>query len=115
MTEPMGWLDHVWMGVILLGLAAATFVTRTSFLIAGSRIRLHPRVESALRYAPVCTLAALVVPEILLHGGATYDLSWSNPRLIGAAGAAVWLLFSRNIVGCMAAGMLAFTLARLLL
>lgn len=111
----MSFVDHLWMGVILLGLAAATFVTRTSFLIAGSRIKLRPRVESALRYAPVCTLAALVVPEILLHGGATYDFSLLNPRLIGAAGAAVWLLFSRNIVGCMAAGMLAFTLARIFL
>jgi branched-subunit amino acid transport protein len=111
----MSWLDHVWMGVVLVGLAAATFLTRTSFLLAGPRFKLHPRVESALRYAPVCTLAAIVVPEILLHGGATYDFSPLNPRLIGAAGAALWLVFSRNIVGCMAAGMLAFTLARLLL
>jgi branched-subunit amino acid transport protein len=61
----------------------------------------------------VCTLAAIVVPEILLHGGSTVDLSLVNPRLIGIAGAAVWLVFSRNIVGCMAAGMLAFTAARL--
>ena len=30
-------------------------------------------------------------------------------------GAALWLCFSRNIVGCMAAGMLAFSLARILL
>jgi branched-subunit amino acid transport protein len=111
----MTWLDHLWMAVILLGLAAATFVTRTSFLLAGSRIRLHPRAEAALRYAPVCTLAAIVVPEILLHGGQSVDFSLLNPRLIGAAGAAVWLLFSRNIVGCMATGMLAFTLARVLL
>jgi branched-subunit amino acid transport protein len=111
----MSWLDHVWMGVVLVGLAAATFLTRTSFLLAGSRFKLHPRVESALRYAPVCTLAAIVVPEILLHGGQSYDLSPFNPRLIGAVGAALWLVFSRNIVGCMAAGMLAFTLARLLL
>ena len=111
----MSWLDHAWLGVILIGLALATFLTRTSFLLAGSRIRLHPRAEAALRYAPVCTLAAIVTPEILLHGGEAVDLSLLNPRLIGAAGAAVWLVFSRNIVGCMAAGMLAFSLARVLL
>jgi branched-subunit amino acid transport protein len=111
----MSWLDHLWMAAILLGLAAATFVTRTSFLLAGSRIKLHPRAEAALRYAPVCTLAAIVVPEILLHGGQSVDVSLFNPRLIGATGAAVWLIFSRNIVGCMAAGMLAFSLARILI
>jgi branched-subunit amino acid transport protein len=111
----MSWLDHLWMGAVLLGLAAATFVTRTSFLVAGARIRLHPRVEAALRFAPVCTLAAIVVPEVLLHGGSDIDVSPLNPRLIGVAGAALWLCFSRNIVGCMAAGMLAFSLARVLL
>jgi branched-subunit amino acid transport protein len=111
----MNWLDDLWMAVILLGLASATFVTRTSFLLARSRIKLHPRAEAALRYAPVCTLAAIVVPEILLHGGPSVDFSLLNPRLIGAAGAAVWLIFSRNIVGCMATGMFAFSLARILL
>jgi branched-subunit amino acid transport protein len=111
----MSGLDHLWMGLILLGLAAATFVTRTSFLLAGSRIKLHPRAESALRFAPVCTLAAIVVPEVLLHGQTSIDVSLVNPRLIGVAGAALWLCFSRNIVGCMAAGMLAFSLARILL
>ena len=111
----MNWLDHVWLGVVMVGLSLATLFTRTSFLLAGSRIKLHPRAEAALRYAPVCTLAAIVVPEILLHGGESLDISLLNPRLIGAAGAAVWLIFSRNIVGCMAAGMLAFTLARVFL
>jgi branched-subunit amino acid transport protein len=111
----MNWLDHLWMAAVLSGLAAATFVTRTSFLLAGSRIKLHPRAESALRFAPVCTLAAIVVPEVLLHGGSSIDLSLLNPRLIGVAGAVLWLCFSRNIVGCMAAGMLSFSLARILL
>lgn len=111
----MTWLDHLWMAVVLLGLAAATFVTRTSFLIAGSRIRLHARAEAALRFAPVCTLAAIVVPEVLLHGGQSVDLSLLNPRLIGAAAAALWLCFSRHIVGCMAVGMAAYTLARVYL
>ena len=111
----MTWLDHLWMGAILLGLSAATLVTRTSFLVAGSRIRLHPRAEAALRFAPVCTLAAIVVPEVLLHGGPSIDLSLVNPRLIGAAAAALWLCFSRHIVGCMAIGMAAYTLARVYL
>jgi branched-subunit amino acid transport protein len=102
------------LGVVIVGLALTTLVTRTSFLVAGSRLRLGARVEAALRYAPVCTLAAIIVPDVLMHG-AGYDFSPLNPRLIGVIAAGVWLCFSRSIVGCLASGMLAFSLARLYL
>ena len=60
---------------MIVGLALSTFVTRTSFLIAGAKLRLGARVEVALRYAPVCTLAAIIVPDILIHPpGAAIDL-----------------------------------------
>jgi branched-subunit amino acid transport protein len=104
------------LGVVIAGLALSTFVTRTSFLIAGARLRLGQRVEAALRYAPVCTLAAIIVPDILLHPpDSTLDLSLFNPRLIGALAAGLWLCWSRNIIGCLALGMAAYTLARLYL
>jgi branched-subunit amino acid transport protein len=102
------------LAVVIVGLALTTLVTRTSFLVAGSRLKLGHRVEAALRYAPVCTLAAIIVPDVLLHG-AGYDLSPFNPRLVGVIAAGIWLCFSRNIVGCLASGMLAFSLARLYL
>ena len=74
------------------------------------------RVEVALRYAPVCTLAAIIVPDVLMHGAhATLDLSLLNPRLIGALAAGLWLCWSRNIFGCLASGMAAYSLARVFL
>ncbi len=103
------------LAVVIAGLALSTFVTRTSFLLAGARLRLGHRVEVALRYAPVCTLSAIIVPDVLMHGSQALDLSLLNPRLIGAAAAAVWLCFSRNILGCLASGMIAYFLARILL
>ena len=113
MNDPVAGLG---LAVVIAGLALATFVTRTSFLLAGSRLRLSPRLEAALRYAPVCTLTAIIVPDILMHGPRDgMDLSLLNPRLIGAAAAALWLCFSRHIVGCLVTGMTAYTLARLFL
>ena len=103
------------LAVVIVGLALTTFLTRTSFLLAGARLRLNPRVEAALRYAPVCTLMAIIVPDVLLHGGHAYDFSPLNPRLIGALAAALWLCWSRNILGCLASGMIAYSLARVLL
>jgi branched-subunit amino acid transport protein len=112
MSEPVAGIG---LAVVIVGLALTTFLTRTSFLLAGTRLRLNHRVEVALRYAPVCTLAAIIVPDILQHGGAAFDLSLLNPRLIGALAAALWLCWSRNILGCLASGMIAYSLARVLL
>ena len=111
MIEPVA---GVALAVVIVGLAFPTFVTRGSFLLAGSRLRLHPRVESALRHAPVCTLTAIIAPAVLLHGGTDYDFSLVNPRLIGVLAAGLWLTWSRNIVGCLASGMAAYTLARII-
>jgi branched-subunit amino acid transport protein len=112
MSEPV---VGIGLAVVIVGLALTTFLTRTSFLLAGSRLRLNHRVEVALRYAPVCTLTAIIVPDILQHGGAAFDLSPLNPRLIGALAAGLWLCWSRNILGCLASGMIAYSLARVLL
>jgi branched-subunit amino acid transport protein len=100
------------LAVAIVGLALSTFVTRTSFLIAGARGRLHPRIETALRYAPVCTLTAIIVPDVLLHAQHA-DFSLLNPRLVGALVSGSWLLYSRNIFGCLALGMAAYSLMRL--
>jgi branched-subunit amino acid transport protein len=113
MTEPVAGIA---LAMVIVGLALSTFVTRTSFLIAGAKLRLGPRVEVALRYAPVCTLAAIIVPDVLIHPpGQDVDLSLLNPRLIGTLAAALWLCWSRNIIGCLALGMAAYSLARLYL
>ena len=113
MSDPVAGIA---LAAVIVGLALSTFVTRTSFLIAGALLRLSHRVEVALRYAPVCTLAAIIVPDILIHPpGAAIDLSPFNPRLVGTLAAALWLCWSRNIIGCLALGMAAYTLARLYL
>lgn len=112
MSEPVAGIA---LAVVIVGLALTTFLTRTSFLLAGSRLRLNHRIEVALRYAPVCTLTAIIVPDVLMHGGVAYDFSPLNPRLIGTLAAALWLCWSRNILGCLASGMIAYSLARVLL
>ena len=113
MTGPV---TGIALGVVIVGLALTTLFTRTSFLVAGSRLKLGHHVEMALRYAPVCTLAAIIVPDVLMHGPhATLDASLLNPRLIGAAATGLWLCWSRNIFGCLATGMAAYSLARLYL
>ena len=108
-------VEGIALAVVIVGLALSTFVTRTSFLLAGARGRLNHRIEAALRYAPVCTLTAIIVPDVLMHAQHTADFSPLNPRLIGVLASALWLVWSRSILGCLASGMGAYSLARLLL
>jgi branched-subunit amino acid transport protein len=108
-------LSDLALAGVVLGLALSTLITRTSFLVAGSRLRLGHRAEAALRYAPVCALSAIIVPDILLHGGSSLDADLFNPRMAGALAAGIWLCWSRNLLGCLATGMAAYTAARLLL
>lgn len=96
---------NVNMLLVTVGMVLATFMTRAALLLVGQRFRLSPRVEAALRYAPVCALAVLVVPEIVVQAG-TVNLSFTNPRLVGALAATAFFLWKRSMVGCIVVGTL---------
>lgn len=82
--------EGAWLWGAFALLALATTGPRASFILAGSRVRLPPRLQRALRYAPAAALAALVVPDLLLDGG---HLHPANPKLL--AGLAVVLVAMR--------------------
>ena len=97
--------------LVTCGLVVATFLTRAGLLLMGPRFKPSPRIESALRFAPICALAALIAPEILVHEGAV-DVSLANPRFGADVAAAAFFLWKRSIVGCIVVGMLALTAIR---
>jgi branched-subunit amino acid transport protein len=101
------------MLLVTIGMVLATFLTRAALLLVGERFKLSPRVEAALRFAPVCALSVLVVPEVLLQEGRV-DISACNPYLAGALAATAFVLWKRSMVGCIVVGMLVITAFRLL-
>jgi branched-subunit amino acid transport protein len=102
---------NVNMLLVTIGMVLATFMTRAALLLVGQRFKLSHRVEAALRFAPVCALAVLIVPEVVVQGG-TVNLSLANPRLLGAVAATVIILWKRSMVACIFAGMLVITAFR---
>ena len=84
MNDPV---SGIALGVVIVGLALSTFVTRTSFLLAGSRLRLGPsrRGGAALR-AGVHARRHHRARHPVAPAGHGLDLSLFNPRLIGALG-----------------------------
>ncbi len=109
MTSPLSSLELL---LAILSLAAATFVTRAGILLLGERVALSHRVDAALRFAPVCALTALIMPEILLPSG-VLDLSLGNPRWPAAVAAALFLLWRHSIAWGITIGMVVFAIIRL--
>ena len=103
---------EIWITIALLTLA--TLLTRGSFFLLGHAVKIPERVQHALRYAPVAAMAAIVAPDLILASGVP-NLSWNNPRLLAAAGAAVFFLLSRHLLGTIVVGMALYTVFRLTL
>jgi branched-subunit amino acid transport protein len=100
---------YIWSAI--LGVTAATFIARSSVLLLGERLQLPPTVESALRYAPACALAAIVANDLLFTAGAL-DLSLHNPRWLAGGVAIIIFAATRSTIGVIVGGMVAFWLLR---
>lgn len=101
-----------WLTIILL--TVATILTRSSFFLLGHAVKLPPRVQHALRYAPAAALAAIVVPDLVLANGAM-QLTWANPKLMAGIGAAAFFLATRHLLGTIIVGMSLYGLLRVIL
>lgn len=103
-----------YIGLAILAVTLSSFVTRSGPLLLSSRLKLPPTVEAALRYAPACALAAIVVPDLLFTGEAA-AISLSNPKLLAGGAAAVIFVASRSMIATIGGGMAVFWLARAVL
>jgi branched-subunit amino acid transport protein len=93
---------QIWLTIVGLGLA--TFATRSGLLLVGTSARLPPKVESALRYAPACALAAIIVPDLLFVDGVPV-IGVDNTRLLAALVGIGAFLLTRGTLTTIAAGM----------
>jgi len=69
---------------IILGMTAATFGQRASFLMLPARMQLPALLRRALRFVPAAVLTAIWAPELLLQKG-VLSLSLGNERLLAGA------------------------------
>lgn len=99
----------IWLTIVLL--TVATILTRSSFFFLGHAVKLPPKVQHALRYAPAAALAAIVAPDLLLADGVLH-LTWANPKLLAGIGAAAFFLVTRHLLGTIVAGMAMYSLLR---
>ena len=100
----------VWITIGLL--TVATILTRGSFFLFGQSVKLPPKVQHALRYAPAAAMAAIVAPDLLMtQGGTVFDLA--SPKLWAGVGATIFFLSTRHLLGTIVTGMALLTVLRL--
>ena len=102
---------EIWITIGLMTLA--TILTRCSFFVFGHALRLPPRVQHALRYAPAAALAAIIAPDLVFNAGQLH-LGWTNPKLVAGLGAAAFFIATRRMLATLVVGMTLFTALRLL-
>lgn len=90
--------------LVILGVAAGTYLLRLSFIQAWRWIDVPPEVERALRYVPPAVFAALIGPALAVSGG-HIELSPENLRLVAGVLAAAVAWYSRSVLLTLAAGM----------
>ena len=100
---------YLWSAILLVTLA--TLVTRSSLHLLGERLRLPASVESALRFAPACALAAIAASDLACTQN-VLDLSLDNARLIAGLGAVAIQLGTRSMAATIGGGMAIYWLLR---
>lgn len=100
---------------LISGMALVTFGIRYVPIALSNRMSMPPRFVQLLRYVPPVVLSAIVVPAVLLPSETSLTLSWLNPRLVGAIGAAIVAYWRKDLLLTIVLGMGIFFVSRVLL
>lgn len=94
--------------VMILGMAALTFIIKAGLFIAGDRVVFPPLLRQALDFVPVTVLTAIVVPMVLAPGGGGIEFTWRNPQLAGAIATIVICVVTGRQLVTIVAGLAVF-------
>jgi branched-subunit amino acid transport protein len=103
---------NVWL--VILAIGVITFITRLSFILLFSRMRVTPFMQRALRFVPPAVLSAILLPELVLQSGVV-DLSIGNERLFAGMLAALVAWRTRNVLLTLGVGLVALWILQALL
>jgi len=100
---------EIWL--VIAAITLATVVTRSAMLLVAQRLELPHALVTALRYAPGCALAAIVLPDAVLQHGHV-SLGPGNDRLVATCFAVMVFVVTRGTLSTIVGGMLALWAVR---
>ncbi len=93
---------------LILGMAVITCLIRAAVFVLGERIVFPPLVRTALGFVPVTVLTAIIVPMAVAPHGGDAELTWRNPKLVGALAACGISALTRRPLVTIAVGLAVF-------
>ena len=111
-------MSGAYLWIAFFGLMLVTVITRSFFLLGGSRFDIPEAVHELLRYAPTAALIAIVLPEVLFikdPASQLFQLDIYSPHFFGGIVAVIGYLVTKSMLGTIFLGMIGFTLARFFL
>jgi branched chain amino acid efflux pump len=93
---------NTWL--IILGVAAVTFLLRASFLLFADPHKFPHAFRQALTFVPPAVLAAIVAPGLLMPQG-SFDPTLANPRWIAGLVAIAVAARTRHPLASIAVGL----------
>ncbi len=110
-AESLGSLE---IGILILGMAIVTALTRSFFVFMGDRVKVPELVLRAIRYAPLAAIVGILAPELVLPPGAlTFnELDWKLPNIWGGIAAFGVYFWTRQMLPTLLIGMAVFSLVR---
>jgi branched-subunit amino acid transport protein len=97
-------MDTTTLALTIVGMGIITFGIRLSMFLLLERVTLPDLVQQGLLYVPAAVLSALILPELVMPGGAM-DISLGNERLLAGAAAVLIAWRSHNVLLTIAVGM----------
>jgi branched-subunit amino acid transport protein len=94
--------------VLIVGMAAITWLIRATVFVLGDRLVFPPVLRTALGFVPVTVLTAIIVPMAVSPHGNNAELTWRNPQLVGALAAIVVSALTRRPLLTIAVGLAVF-------
>ena len=101
--------SEIWLVLILAGVL--TFLTRLSFIVLLGKFDAPLWLTRALRFVPTAVLTAIIVPDLVLKGGAL-AISPTNARLIAGVIAIGVAWRTKNALITIGVGMAALLVLR---
>jgi branched-subunit amino acid transport protein len=99
--------------IIILGMAAVTFLTRFGAQAVFRQTGIPPWFNRWFKHVPTGILTALILPSLILPQG-RLDLSYHNPYLIAGVITALVAYYVRSVPLTMGAGLATIILLRIL-
>ena len=107
-------MDSTRYALIILGMIAATYVSRYPVLYFAGRREFPDRLSSILRYVPPAVLISITAPAVLFRNG-SLSASLSNEYLVAALVTALVAWRTKRLLLSILLGMAALWVWRLIL